>query len=445
MTFQPHGGVVRTQLAKVEPSDAEDSANAKGRPRRAVSFLRPATGGFHAAMIIKATEPGASTCAAALPLVASIVFLLVQCVAMLAVGEESSHPRCSAHDQCQTGDWCAPTEWDSIEPGRCYDCFTASPLLHEKWDELSESWNDARRSAAGEEWLRAAVAHCNRTDTMPDRCDHLVERQSRIAAEIVFVLLFITVLIVLPLAEDWDEAALDMCLFDHRTTAADDPEDARPRRDGAPAAIRGLTWCCVRTRLFVLPIFILFAVCGLLLSQPATATNFLLNGLAISFATTVDNHVAHFCLSPREREEVDAALALVADGAGSDGTDAAAWADAKWQRNGWRFNRVYAATCAAIIVALNVAPEPFMSAFGTDEGPNAGTPCGTILDAAWWLPLCSILVVSVAWSLAINRRHRIVTLKDATAALLDAFLTVAYMAGNFGGVGITFTILRGGV
>ena len=69
-------------------------------------------------------------------------------------------------------------------------------------------------------------------------------------------------------------------------------------------------------------------MCGLLLSQPATATNFLLNGLAISFATTVDNHVAHFCLSPRERDEVDAALALVADGAGSDGTDAAAWADA---------------------------------------------------------------------------------------------------------------------
>ena len=72
----------------------------------------------------------------------------------------------------------------------------------------------------------------------------------------------------------------------------------------------------------------------------------------------------------------------------------------------------YAAACATIIIALNVAPEPFMIAFGSaDEGPNAGTPCGTILDAAWWLPLCSILVVSVAWSLATGRGRRVVTRK----------------------------------
>ena len=68
-----------------------------------------------------------------------------------------------------------------------------------------------------------------------------------------------------------------------------------------------------------------------------------------------------------------------------------------------------------------------MDAFSANEGENAGRPCSNVVDAAYGLPLWSMFILSGAWSLGVHRRRRIVTRKDAAAAVGDALLTMVFV------------------
>ena len=112
------------------------------------------------------------------------------------------------------------------------------------------------------------------------------------------MLLFVVLLVLMPLAEDWDEAAMEERLFYHRSR----------NHNQVPAAwMRCLMWIFIRMRLFVLPWMLMNATSALLLHDE-TSAEFLLDGLAITFATFVDNLLMQFFLPPEQCVAVNAAI-----------------------------------------------------------------------------------------------------------------------------------------
>ena len=150
----------------------------------------------------------------------------------------------------------------------------------------------------------------------------------------------------MPLVEDWDEAALEKRLLRHRT---------RAMGGKLPLWMRCFGWVHIRMRMFYLPFCLVTATCALLF-RDNTCTDFLLDGLAITFATFVDNLLAQFLLPVEQREEVSEAIeALIAEESG----------DADPHRFlMWLFNRLYAAVLGLAMVAVNLEPESFMVPVG---------------------------------------------------------------------------------
>ena len=58
----------------------------------------------------------------------------------------------------------------------CEDCYRAEEILNGDDDK-----EEAMLQAAGEDYIRAGVAWCNATDTMPLQCDHLVTSRARMS------------------------------------------------------------------------------------------------------------------------------------------------------------------------------------------------------------------------------------------------------------------------
>lgn len=83
------------------------------------------------------------------------------------------------------------------------------------------------------------------------------------------MLLFVAALVVIPILEDHDEAASEEMLFAHRTRAAATTEQTVGRDH---YLISNLAWLVFQLRLFVVPMTVMFATGGLLLSNPLTST-----------------------------------------------------------------------------------------------------------------------------------------------------------------------------
>jgi len=350
-----------------------------------------ALGGIHAWAFVRATAPGASTLSAAIPVLLSILLMWGQSVILYAVVIEATSRRCSKHEHCSVGESCnpyafqytfgtplIPQPWRHEKaPGLCGDCYwsqlTAENVSgtimavdrgHSVLGPYVSFWPNASfatgagwfgRSGAqdlsGEQWHRDAAAYCDATDILPFRCDRLVERQSRLAAPHYAVLVFVVLLVLMPLVEDWDEAALEKRLLRHRT---------RAMGGELPLWMRCLAWVHVRMRMFRLPYCLARATCALLFKDN-TCTEFLLDGIAITFATFVDDILAQFLLPVEQREEVSEAIeALIAE-------------ESRNARDPhrflmWLFNRLYAAVLGLAVVAVNLEPESFMVTFKPFEG-----------------------------------------------------------------------------
>jgi len=271
---------------------------------------------------------------------------------------------------------------------------------------------------SGEQWAREAAAHCDATDIMPLRCDHIVVRQSRLAATHYLVLVFVVLLILMPLTEDWDEAALEKRLLRHRT-----------RANGLelPLWVRCLGWVHVRMRMFSLPFCLISATCALLFNDE-TCTEFLLDGLAITFATFIDNLLAHFLLPVEQREEVGAAIAaLLAE----ESEESATVGNAGSHRFlVWLFNRLYAAVLGLAVFAVNIAPESFMVAFGSQYQYASGSlSCDNLLEAFAGCILRCVIVIAGMWPLL--RERTFLSQRSKWRALLnvaaDAFCTMTFV------------------
>ncbi|GMI38355.1 hypothetical protein TeGR_g3898, partial [Tetraparma gracilis] len=261
--------------------------------------------GVHMVLTLKATEEGVGSCKAAGWLGLSLLIILVQCVVLNVVMQESSHPRCNGHDDCKSGEWCAPTRlFNQLNPGGCHDCYS------------STNWNSERAGMKGwdavgdDEFWQEAATHCELTDEMPLRCDHLVANRNMLSGGGVLVLVFSAVIALIPTVGDLDQAT--------------DEEEVMAARGvfsgGTSRLVRGLLFVSHRLRTCLVPQMVVGASAGLLLSNKFTSQSFLLNGMAVGFASNVDDMISFCVIREAERERVEEVVEeLVRGGEGGGG------------------------------------------------------------------------------------------------------------------------------
>ncbi len=116
-----------------------------------------------------------------LVLVPFLVTFLLMCITY-----ESSHPRCMKHSHCKLGEWCSPSHSGNVNPGICFDCYTTQEAVQTGLISVWR-WQGMENFHVDENYFPDAFAWCNKTDTMPDRCDHLVYNRGMLTPTMTFL------------------------------------------------------------------------------------------------------------------------------------------------------------------------------------------------------------------------------------------------------------------
>jgi hypothetical protein len=122
----------------------------------------------------------------------SVLLVVVQMTALFLVMVESSIPYCNHDDECSAGSFCGVG-------GECWDC--GHVLFREEFVEHRgyDPWEDAPDS------FQPSLAFCNQTDTMPLRCDHLVNNRQRLSFGGACMLALVSILAIVPTVVDLDQ------------------------------------------------------------------------------------------------------------------------------------------------------------------------------------------------------------------------------------------------
>ena len=428
------------QASRVESlDDNDDDARSAASPRapRGSKVLgavlsEPAGGGddfnAHTHLIIAATAPGATAARAVRCIGASLLLVLLQSMVMVAVLVETSFPRCASDDDCRAGTFCAPTTfWAAWNPGMCVDCDLAPSLAGDRWPGDDAVYPKASFADAVDAMpladRRASLAHCNATDAMPGRCDQLVLDRAVLSWASLIVLGFVVALVMLPLLQDLHESAREHELFAQRA----DGLAHLPRRR---AVVRNLHEMAQHTRQLVLPALVVGTTAGLLVSGPMSATNILLNGLAVGFATSVDEI---FAMVFRTRETAAAAAAAF---------DAIAEQDARFRRTSEsgavarrdqdlrrtrHAHTAFIGSLTLVLLALLLETEQLMTfgpvlAFPGDPGRPSYKLCGDVINPILFLPMWCAMIAGFVFPLV--GHHRLVTLVDGLKGVVCCALVI---------------------
>jgi len=325
----------------------------------------------HAWSVLQATKHDARPCIAVIEMMLSLGFVLFQLFLLASVVLESSFTRCTAHDQCLVGEWCSPALGGkfSTEPGVCFDCWSARMLYEARFLNASyEVYPDPYEkmaAAAGDKWLLEGEQHCNSTDTMPNLCDHLQHSLKSISPLNLFVFVSTAILIVAPMLDDIDDVAdLELLTADRARFMT----KLRHRH-----IIFGIAWFGRELRRWVLPMMILGATLGLLTREPLTSANMLLNGIAITFVTTMDDTLGWVFIDPEPGVEERPKLPL--------------------PRLLWVFHRLYAVCLLAVLIITFLQSEVLLSTYGNEA--KYGAVCSDIREIVTVLPfhVCATFAV----------------------------------------------------
>ena len=113
-----------------------------------------------------------------------------------------------------------------------------------------------------------------------------------------------------------------------------------------------------RLRVYVIPGYVVAASASLILSGRFTAQNFLLNGMAIGFASSIDDLLSFICLTGGAREEVEKKVEELLK--------------QEDKERGWKRNRFYFGVLVLTLVAIVVFTEDLISVFGTEVNVGDG-------------------------------------------------------------------------
>lgn len=324
------------------------------------------TGTLHMWAVAQAIDPHASRLKAWLAMCASLSLVIIQIFAFTWVNYDASSPTCSAHTECRAGEFCAFSPARSLGVDfflgitRCTDCASAtdwtvgagvqcnvsnvlgtgdfgseafSPWSDELrvWDDLDHSiewltdhvrvargmhrfgwltaegraarWNATERAAIAEEYTKFACRaawHCEETDRWADECDHIKLNHANLHTSQICLLGFVALLLSVPLAEDMEEAAIEEALLKYGVR-----EGVDAPRSSLDFILRALLLVALRLRRFFVPWACALAGVAVLVASPLSATNILLNVLAVAFVTEADDMLSAMFLPPAAHRQAD--------------------------------------------------------------------------------------------------------------------------------------------
>ena len=335
----------------------------------------------------------------------SLFIILVQCMVLSTIVDESSYARCIEHTDCKIGEFCAPSPWNQmINPGACHDCYATEEPREQPclYIDHADCWD-------------VAEAHCAETDTMPLRCDFLTHNRGSLSGGGVLVLLFSAIVALIPTIADLDQAGDEKEVMDALGIYS--------QTTHYPKSTRVLLYVSHKARVSFVPLLVVAATSSLLLSDSLNSQNFLLNGMAVGFASNIDDLISFVLISEGERQAVEVMVedALVAS---------------QRRRKGWTRNRIFGIVLAFTLLVSVVWCEELMVMAGneTDMGRR---PCSDLLDVAERIPMLVGIVAFIVMTLLDERNDtwgkKIKDVAKGAAALsLIAGISQIGMVLNFG-------------
>jgi len=276
----------------------------------------------------------------------------------------------------------------------CRDCWELSPEFQTgtNWtgeplaNDIIYYTLDIVLDVMGQDDFDAAVLHCNATETDPSKYERFEKDSHAMSGVGYYVLVFVVGLVVLPILGDLEQAAHESRLLKQRLQSIESEE-----RKALIRKVYTFTWLW---RVALLPQMIWLATVGLITSGEYSSQNLLLNGLAVGFATQVDDIVAVLVRSRKSTAVVDEALEAFE----RDREQNLEESEAEEETTS-RWNFRYAVWLLfPVLFFTAIFPHWFGEAFLWTNGVNM-SPTPSLLASPAYLMAFMVLVVGIAlWS-----------------------------------------------
>ncbi|GMH74336.1 hypothetical protein TL16_g06436 [Triparma laevis f. inornata] len=120
-------------------------------------------------------------------------------------------------------------------------------------------------------------------------------------------------------------------------------------------ALLYMSYMSYNSRVYLVPAFVVGASAALLLSNDFTSQSILLDGMAVGFASNVDDMISFIVISEEERQRVEEKVEKIV-------------ADEAKREKGWKRSCVYGLVLAVSLIVAAICCEELMPWFGNEGG-----------------------------------------------------------------------------
>jgi len=302
------------------------------------------------------------------------LFLFLEILMLFSIVIATSHPKCISNANCRAGEFCDfHADAGSSKVGHCRDCYSAGPSIN-------------------------ASLWCAQTDRMHHNCDFLIDHLHVATISHVVVMAFVAIVLSFQIYQDTQQACNESIEFD--AVAAQIIGTKRYK------FLRVYVWVSTRIREFVIPVQVMGASAALLLNQPLTVQNIVLNGAGVGFILSVDDLIGE--LLPKHLRE---------------------WAEPSHHIQSTIKHvdrvRLVARTVVycCLLILMVIAPEPIMRVVG-DETSVGGYPCSDIVNVCRDFPLLVGLVYALG-----SKAYLCVTRRESIKSSIKEIVCLIMLAG----------------
>ena len=292
------------------------------------------------------------------------------------------HSHCEAGMMCTAGGQFRKSNFRVANLGQCSDCYYAThsdrdsavlaiETLVFRFDRTTRAESNpheikrkSNESELGSHWAQ----YCASTDDSPKTCDYIHDNVRLMSGKAMLVLVFVAINLVNAILKDMDQGQHMQVLIRFRLgmdRAGISSHDESRKVLGLVSidrhrVVNVMRNASLKLRKYLLPTFIVGATCSILVQSELTCAVILMNGLAIGFATEMDDIIIDLLVHASALRSIDDAFNEMAR-AGPDQYDPFAG-----HGEGWLVRRIYACalTFEILYVVLNLehALQTFSSA-----------------------------------------------------------------------------------
>ena len=295
--------------------------------------------------------------------------------------------RCYDHTHCMSGMMCtagghvkkggdyqAEATRGRNGLGQCSDCYYAT---HEdrdyavgafetfifKFDRTTKAWaNPHEIMRKSNNTVTHFVDYCELTDESHKKCDYIHDNVQLMSGKAMLVLLFVAVNLVNAILKDMDQGQNMQKLIKFRLAKPTNSHEESDKLFGlahisSHRVVNVMRNASLKLRKYLLPTFIVGATCSILVQSELTCSVILMNGLAIGFATELDDMIMVLLVHDRAVRSIDVAFDEVVK-AGPDEYD-----KHSGDGEGWLVRRMYACVLTFEIVYVVLRLEIVLEAF----------------------------------------------------------------------------------